>query len=339
VREDFWPHNTTLFVTDFKGNDRAYTRYLLETLDFMALNSGAAQESLNRNYLYTMAVPKIGMSAQRKIAAILTAYDDLIEINKNRIAQLERMGEEIYREWFVRMRFPGHKNSKFVKGVPMGWEIRSINDLCSTVTDGSHLSPSFVECGRPMASVKDMRTHGFDLSAIKTISDADFEALKKGDCRPLPNDVLIAKDGSYLKHVFVWAEDYEVVVLSSIAILRPDLSAISPHFFAQVLKQDSTKSMMSGYVTGSALPRIILNDFKKMKLLIPTKYLMDKYEDLAATIDRYIRGLLAANSNLTKTRNLLLPRLISGNLSVEDLDIQFPASVRDETPETELAHA
>jgi type I restriction enzyme S subunit len=71
-------------------------------------------------------LPIIPLSIQRKISAILTAYDDLIETNKRRIALLEQMAEEIYREWFVRMRFPGHRDTKFLKGVPEGWEVRAI---------------------------------------------------------------------------------------------------------------------------------------------------------------------------------------------------------------------
>ena len=326
--------------------DRASVDYLyyyfrmpsmLSYIENHAIQAGVPHINLGLLKRFEVVLPP--RPIQRKIAAILTAYDDLIETNKCRIALLEKMAEELYREWFVRMRFPGHQNTKFVKGVPEGWTIRPIGELCSTVTDGSHFSPPFIEGGKPMASVKDMHTHGFDLTSVKTISDADFEILKKGDCQPLTNDVLIAKDGSYLKHVFVWGGDYEIVILSSIAILRPDLSEIKPHFFTQVLRQPSTKSMMSGYVSGSALPRIILKDFKKMKLLIPTSDLMDDYEESAATIFQQIGGLLKTNENLTKTRDLLLPRLISGKLSVEDLDIQFPPSMQQESTGREPAHA
>ena len=78
---------------------------------------------------------------QRKIAAILTAYDDLIETNKRRIALLEKMAEELYREWFVRMRFPGHQNTKFVKGVPEGWDAAQIREIVR-FTDGGKASKS-----------------------------------------------------------------------------------------------------------------------------------------------------------------------------------------------------
>lgn len=146
----------------------------------------------------------------------------------------------------------------------------------------------------------------------------------------MKNDVLIAKDGSYLKHSFVWNHNLEVVILSSIAILRPNINKILPYFFSLTLKQESTKSMMSGYVSGSALPRIILNDFKKMKLMVPPLKVLKEFEDIISSIYTKIRLTDDKNLNLKQTRDHLLTRLISGKLSVEDLDIQFPPSMVEE---------
>lgn len=267
------------------------------------------------------------LSTQKKIAAILSAYDDLIENNKRRIVLLENMAEEIYREWFVRFRFPGYQIAEFEKGIPKEWCIKSIDKLCLKVTDGSHASPDLFESGKFMASVKDMTNYGFNKNTMKTISEKDFESLVKSDCQPKKNDILIAKDGSYLKHVFVWSDNYDVVLLSSIAILRPDLKKVSPLFLSMMLRQPSTKSMMSGYVSGSALPRIILKDFKKMELMIPAHSVMDKFESIISPIYKNIKNLDASNEKLSSLKEMLLPRLISGKLSVENLDIQFPPSM------------
>jgi type I restriction enzyme S subunit len=169
--------------------------------------------------------------------------------------------------------------------------------------------------------------NGFILKSAKTISNNDFERLVKTDCRPEKYDVLIAKDGSYLKHVFVWNHDIDVVLLSSIAILRPNLKEILPYFFSLILKQDSTKSMMSGYVSGSALPRIILKDFKKMKLIIPDFSLIKKFESIAEPIYCQINSLNKQLEKLEIVRDKLLSRLISGRLSVDNLDIHSPPSM------------
>lgn len=104
----FWPLNTTLWVKDFKGNDPKFVFYFLQTLGLHRYNSGAGVPTLNRNHLDGLEVAVPPLPTQRKIAAILSAYDDLIENNLRRIKILEEMAQNLYREWFVKFRFPGH---------------------------------------------------------------------------------------------------------------------------------------------------------------------------------------------------------------------------------------
>lgn len=145
--------------------------------------------------------------------------------------------------------------------------IHCINDLCVKITDGSHFSPQDEQEGQyPMYSVKDMDYNGFVDSGYKTIGEEVYQKLCKSDCRPLKNDVLIAKDGSYLKNVFKCHTDLDACILSSIAILRPNTNVIDPDYFVYLMRTKSVKNAMASYVSGSALPRIILKDFKKMKL-------------------------------------------------------------------------
>ena len=133
VREDYWPHNAALFVTDFKGNDPLFVRYLLESLDFSSLNSGSAQQSLNRNFVYGLPVAKTPLPEQQRIAGVLSAYDDLIENNQRRIRILEEMARALYREWFVEFRFPGHFTSQWVKSslgdIPARWRVRKLGEI------------------------------------------------------------------------------------------------------------------------------------------------------------------------------------------------------------------
>ncbi len=144
-----------------------------------------------------------------------------------------------------------------------------LNDLCINITDGSHFSPQAVDIGYPMYSVKDMNDFGFNETDYKMISKEDFESLVKAGCKPLKDDVLIAKDGSYLKYSFVCEEEKDEVILSSIAILRPKKNIINPKFFSYLLKNPTVKKSMKYYVSGTALPRIVLDNFKKMEVYIP----------------------------------------------------------------------
>lgn len=165
-------------------------------------------------------------------------------------------------------------------------DIKTINELCLKVTDGSHFSPPNVEDGiYPMYSVKDMRWNSFDDCNCKYISKEIYLKLCKSDCRPLKDDILIAKDGSYLKYVFKSKADLNACILSSIAILRPNSGVIDPDYFVHLLRTNSVKSAMANYVSGSALPRIILSDFKKMKLKIHSQ--IEEQRVISSILNQY----------------------------------------------------
>jgi type I restriction enzyme S subunit len=168
------------------------------------------------------------------------------------------------------------------------WIEETIGDICLKVTDGSHYSPRDIEDGYPMLSVKDMTENGFDYTNVKKISKEDYLKLVRGDCKPKKYDVLIAKDGSYLKHVFVCNEEKEEVILSSIAILRPNRDKIDPDYFKQLLRTPSVKGMMESFVSGSALPRIVLKDFKKMKLSLPPLPIQQRIASILSAYDDLI---------------------------------------------------
>lgn len=147
---------------------------------------------------------------------------------------------------------------------------KKLQDICTIITDGSHYSPPTVENGRPIASVKDMLDYEIDLDNCRQISEEEYQALEKGNCKPQINDVLIAKDGSYLKKVFVVEEEPDYVVLSSIGIFRPNTEIVNPYYLAYCFNQDSFKKYVSnGFVSGTALKRIVLDAFKRIKISIP----------------------------------------------------------------------
>jgi len=103
-----WPLNTTLYVKDFKGNNPRYVYYFLQTMHLEQFNAGAGVPTLNQNHLHSLKILVHTKEGQRKIASILSTYDSLIENNTKRIKLLEQMAENLYKEWFVRFRFPGH---------------------------------------------------------------------------------------------------------------------------------------------------------------------------------------------------------------------------------------
>jgi type I restriction enzyme S subunit len=129
LRENFWPHDTTLWVKDFKQSNPRFVAYFLKTLWLENFDTGASNPTLNRNHVHKIRVQYPKPAVQERIAAVLSAYDDLIENNRRRIALLEQMAEQFYREWFVRFRFPGYQQAKFERGIPAGWLNRSLRNL------------------------------------------------------------------------------------------------------------------------------------------------------------------------------------------------------------------
>ncbi len=323
IESDFWPLNTSLYVQDFKGNDPRFISYFLGSLNFGSQNAAGAVPGVNRNHLHAMEVLVPPLPVQQRIAGILSAYDELIENSQRRIKILEAMARALYREWFVHFRFPGHEHHPRVASplgeIPQGWEAVSIEDVCDRVTDGSHSSPQSVDDGLPMASSKDMHDWGLTLETCRLISREDFDHLVRNDCRPKKNDILITKDGAnYLKYIFVNRSEQDVVLLSSIAILRPS-TRINPHLLAATLAYPENKNRLKNYVTGAAIPRIILKDFKRFQFVLPDSQLQGEWAKRVEPITELCWRLVDQVQNLRRTRDLLLPRLLSGQIDVQPI--------------------
>lgn len=189
------------------------------------------------------------------------------------------------------------------------WNKYSLDDVCIKVTDGSHYSPKETGGKYPMLSVKDMKDNGFDYSSCKMIDEIQYKKLLDSDCVPQINDVLVAKDGSYMKHVFVTKEFKEEAVLSSIAILRPNLNKILPDFLKYYFLNPPMKNnIKENYVSGSAVPRIVLKDFKKMSLLIPDIVEQKAIANILSSLDDKIELNNKINKNLEELAQTLYKR-------------------------------
>ncbi|QOZ07309.1 restriction endonuclease subunit S [Bradyrhizobium sp. CCBAU 51765] len=297
---------------------------------FKAAAIGATVPHLNMKDIRNLPIPSLpSLVIQRRISSILGAYDDLIEVNQRRITLLEEMARRLFEEWFVRFRFPGDEDHTMVETpegrLPKGWSLTSLGELCQEITDGSHSSPPSVEAGQMMASVKDMRDWDFDLSECRRISTEDFDELVRNGCQPIVGDILIAKDGANLnKHTFLMWREMPLVLLSSIAILRPPLD-FEREYLVALLKSDATSAAIKQMKSGAAIPRIVLRDFKRLRILMPPQHLRKQYNDAATPIHELIRRISLANGKLANARDLLLPLLISGEVSVSSAEQRLEA--------------
>lgn len=282
--------------------------------------TGATVKHTAPSRIYSISVQIPPLLIQQRITNILSAYDELIENSHQRMKILEAMVRSLYHEWFANFRFPDHerhrKTPSLLGDIPQGWEVVSIDDVCNRVTDGSHSSPKSVSEGLPMASSKDMHDWGLTIETCRFISREDFDSLARNDCRPKKNDILITKDGAnYLKYIFVNRSERDVVLLSSIAILRPN-ARINPHLLAATLGYPQNKNRLKNYVTGAAIPRIILKDFKRFQFVLPSTQVQGEWAKRVEPMIELCWRLMDQIQNLRRTRDLLLPRLLSGQIDL-----------------------
>lgn len=180
------------------------------------------------------------------------------------------------------------------------WITATIDDVCTVVTDVAHNSPKSVEEGHYMASVKDFTEFGFDFSNCKQIGKEDYEKLRNQGCVPEKNDILVGKDGArYFEDIIIYKQDERPALLSSIAILRADSRKITPEFLYYTLKSPAVrKDVRENYGSGSAIPRIVLKDFKRMPFSFPSIEEQRKITNLCSAIDAKIQVNNAINENL-----------------------------------------
>lgn len=179
------------------------------------------------------------------------------------------------------------------------WKTYTLDEICIRITDGSHSSPKEFKNGHfQIATVKDMNDYGLYLEQCKRISDKDFDSLKNQDCVPEKGDVLFSKDGTIGK-VLLFDFDYKIGVLSSIAIFRPKKELINSKYLSYYLKEQTNNNFIKdNFRSGSAIPRIILRDFKKYNLTIPDLKEQKSIAQILSTIDDKIENNLAINKTL-----------------------------------------
>lgn len=175
-----------------------------------------------------------------------------------------------------------------------------LEDICIKITDGSHYSPiDDPTSSIPMLSVKDMEEFDFNYNNCKHISEEEYNKMLKNDCVPKLYDVLVAKDGSYLKEIFVNEKENKKAILSSIAIFRPNQDVVDPYFLCYLLKTPMILNYVKdNCVSGSALPRIILRAFKGIELTIPGIKTQKKIVKIIKNINDKIKINNEINNNL-----------------------------------------
>jgi type I restriction enzyme S subunit len=294
--------------------NKKFLYYRLAGPKLWELRTGSAQAqiTIDRLQRYELRLPPL--ATQRKIAAILSAYDDLIENNLRRIKMLEEMAQNLYREWFVKFRFPGHQHARFIDSplgqIPEGWEVVPL----SSVVD-------FVKGRKPVETRNEPIAGDVRLLLIDALrgGEPQFTAPTRLVIAETRDTIMVMDGGSSCAVV----QGFSGAVGSTLGRFRttkPD--RFSPHALYRFL-EEKTDEFKSKNI-GAAIPHANKDYILTQMIPLPPPTIVLGFHDYLEPIQSTIEILKAKNTTLRRTRDLLLPKLISGEVDVSELDFAVP---------------
>jgi len=298
----YWPHNTALWVKDFEGNYPKFVFYKLQTLNLETFNAGVSVPTLNRNVLEDIHVNIPNYEAQEQIADILSTYDDLIENNRRRMALLEEAARQLYREWFVRLCFPGHEHTRITNGVPDGWERKELKEMVCVTMGQSPESTYYNEHGEGLPFHQGVTDFGERFVSHRVYCTALNRIAEAGD--------ILCSVRAPVGRLNVTLD--RIVIGRGLAALRSKTQSQS--FLFQQLRAHFFKEDLVG--SGAIFASVTKKEFESQELIDPPKRLKKAFEDVVAPCDGQLRVLHLQNQKLRTARDLLLPRLMTGGIAV-----------------------
>ena len=284
----------------------------MTTLKLEEYNNDAAVPGLNRNLAHKLKLQIPDLETQEKISDILSSYDELIENNNRRIEILEKTAEEIYKEWFVRMRFPGYENTKFIKGIPEAWEVKRVGDLgrVETGKTPSTKKEEYYDGNIMFVKTPDMHNNMFTLNTEIYLSKEGSDSQPK---KLLPkNSIMVSCIGT--GGVVSINGELAHTNQQINSIILKDLKLREWTYFT--LKSMKKTIELFG-ATGATMTNLSKGKFQNLKVLYPTDELIIKFNNINKDIFEEIKNLIFQNQNLIKQRDLLLPRLMNGTIEVK----------------------
>lgn len=314
IDKPFWPHDTTLWVTDFHGNEPRYAYYFLKTLRLAEFDVGAANPTLNRNHIHGLPIRLPDRAAQGRIADVLSVYDDLIENNTRRIKILEEMARSLYREWFVNFRFPGHEKLRQVATqagpVPQGWPVRPLTEVIE-------LNPRTTvakEAEKPFVPMTSLSNDSMLITGVERREGNSGAKFKNGDtlfARITP----CLENGKTGYVQFLSDEDAVAFGSTEFIVMRErELTREMIYLLArsEALRDHAIKSMSGA--TGRQ--RVQERCFDTFFVAVPPPSLRDRFSACVRPIFEAVYALARKNVHLRAARDLLLPRLVSGEIEL-----------------------
>jgi type I restriction enzyme S subunit len=291
---DFWPHNTGLYVTDFKGNDPRFAFYCLKALDFDRYNSGSAQPSLNRNFIYPIPICVPEPAEQKAISQFLGALDDKIELNRRMNETLEAMARALFQDWFV---------DTTKAGLPKGWRIESIYTAADIIYGAPFASAKFNKnrIGKPLIRIRDLAD---EAPEVFTPEEHPKGYLVK------PGDIVVGMDGEFRAHLWGGAESW---LNQRVCVFAPRPRFSTPFVLNSIV---GLLAEVEATETATTVIHLGKNDIDRFKIVVPDENTLSDFNRATEPMFKKIVLNKQESRTLAELRDALLPKLLSGELRV-----------------------
>lgn len=298
---------------DIKQIDSRYLYYTMLSRDFYAkvdaVAVGAAQRTVSLSSLRNIEVFLPEMKIQRRIADILSAYDNLIENNQKQIKLLEEAAQRLYKEWFIDLRFPGYESVKIIDGVPEGWGETTIDSFIQLQSGFAFKSNTFTDEGKyKIVTIKNVQDGKFDGNNVNKIAEIPQKMPKH--CELQEGDILLSLTGNVGRVCIVDGENY--LLNQRVAKLYSD----NPCFTYCLFKSNKMFQDMNNLANGVAQQNLSPVRTGQMKIIKADYDIMEKFESIEKPILKKIIALNKENRIALQARNRLLPKLMSGEIEV-----------------------
>jgi type I restriction enzyme S subunit len=272
--------------------------------------TGGAQPNFGPTHLKQMSISLPAIPLQKRIADVLSAYDYLIDNNRRRMALLEDAAQQLYREWFLRLRFPGHEHARIISGVPDGWRKATAHTAMEVLSGGTPktTNPDYWNGGIPFYTPKDAVDSSYVMDTERSVTEV---GLKNCNSRLYaPNTVFISARGTVGKLNLA----SQPMAMSQSCYALVGKGYVSQFFLFCALKE--AIEHFKQHAVGAVFDAIVVDTFKLIPFMVPDERKVRLFEEAVAPVFRQIANVMKQNQRLRAARDLLLPRLMNGEIAV-----------------------
>ena len=321
IYDKCWAHNTVLYIDDFKGNDPKFLYYLLKTLPLSSFGGGSAVPTLNRNHIHPLIVKFCkNLTTQQKIANILSSLDDKIEVNRRINEQLEELAQALFKSWFVD--FEPFKDGEFVESelgmIPEGWKVGTLGELCVTNkrTYGSKFSSeiAYLDTGSVTRN---------NIESLQTLDPNKNKIPSRARRAVTEGDIVFSSVRPNQKHyAFLFNPQSNMVVSTGFVVITANWSGYRYFIYQYLIQEDIIAKLQAiAEQSVSTYPSINATDITNLQIVIPRRDVIGKFAEINLSFMNEIDKNQREISRLTTLRDTLLPKLMSGEIEVEQLNV------------------